>query len=144
MIVLDTNVVSETMKAAPESSVVDWLNAQDAMDLFICAPVLAELRYGQELLPPSRRRDALSAAIDQIEHAGFRSRILPFDQAAASVYAKLAALRRSRGLPLNQMDGLIAAIVKSQGATLATRDEDGFVELGLAVINPFTITTGAR
>ncbi|MFZ5693039.1 MAG: type II toxin-antitoxin system VapC family toxin [Pseudomonadota bacterium] len=141
MIVLDTNVVSETMRATPQPSVVDWLNSKDEMELFICAPVLAELRYGEQLLPAGRRRNALSAAIDQVEHKAFRGRILPFDQAAASVYARLAAMRKSKGLPLNQMDGLIAAITASQNAVLCTRDEDGFAELGLAVINPFKVET---
>lgn len=143
MIVLDTNVVSETMKASPQSSVVDWLDSQDEMELFICAPVLAELRYGQELLPAGRRRTALGVAIDNIEHA-FRGRILPFDQAAASVYARLAAMRKRKGLPLNQMDGLIAAIAVGHSAVLCSRDEDGFAELGLAVINPFGAAMGGR
>ena len=142
MIVLDTNVVSETMKASPQSSVVDWLDSQDEMNLFICAPVLAELRYGEELLPAGRRRIALSVAIDHIEHNAFRGRILPFDQGAASTYARLAAMRKRKGLPLNQMDGLIAAIAVSHNAPLCSRDEAGFTGLGLEVINPFKAATG--
>jgi predicted nucleic acid-binding protein len=144
MIVLDTNIVSETMKASPQWSVVDWLDGQDETSLFICAPVLAELRYGEELLPAGRRRTALSAAIDHIEHNAFRGRILPFDQTAAAIYARLAAARKRKGLPLNQMDGLIAAIAVSQSAVLCTRDEEGFAELGLTVVNPFNATAGKR
>lgn len=144
MIVLDTNVVSETLRASPHSSVVAWLDLQDEMELFICAPVLAELRYGEQLLPAGRRRTALSVAIDQIENHAFRGRILPFDQAAATIYARLAATRKRNGRPLNQMDGLIAAIAASQGATLCTRDEEGFAELGLVVVNPFIAAIGGR
>jgi predicted nucleic acid-binding protein len=144
MIVLDTNVVSETMRALPQSSVIEWLDSQDEAELFICAPVLAELRYGEELLPAGRRRTALSVAIDHIEQHAFRGRILPFDQAAASIYARLAAIRKQKGLPLNQMDGLIAAIAVRHGASLCSRDENGFVAFGLTVINPFSKPEGGR
>lgn len=143
MILLDTNIVSEMMKPAPQSSVVTWLDEQDETSLFICAPVLAELRYGVELLPGGKRRNELGKVIDQIENDVFRGRILPFEQTAASQYAKIAAARRQRGRPLNQMDGLIAAIALSHDAVLCTRDEDGFAGLGLKVVNPFIdVATG--
>jgi len=137
MILLDTNIVSEMMKPTPRPSVVTWLDAQDEASLFICAPVLAELRYGAELLPAGKRRNELGKVIDQIESDLFRDRILPFEQGAASHYARIAAARRHLGRPLNQMDGLIAAIALSHGAVLCTRDEDGFADLGLEVVNPF-------
>ena len=144
MILLDTNIVSEMMKPAPQPSVVAWLDRQDEAGLFICAPVLAELRYGSELLPRGRRRNELIKVIDHIEEEAFRGRILPFEQSAASHYAKIAAARRNRGRPLNQMDGLIAAIALSQGAVLCTRDEDGFADLGLNIINPFADVSAGR
>ena len=137
MILLDTNIVSEMMKPGPQPSVVTWLDEQDEATLFICAPVLAELRYGAELLPAGKRRNELGKVIDQIENDVFRGRILPFEQSAASHYAKIAAARRHLGRPLNQMDGLIAAIALSHEAVLSTRDEAGFADLGLKIINPF-------
>jgi len=137
MILLDTNIVSETMRDVPAASVIQWLDSQDETALFICAPVLAELRYGAELLPAGRRRNALTVAIDHIERDLFQGRILSFDQIAAGIYAKIAAGRRRQGIPLNQMDGLIAAIALAHEAALCTRDEAGFSEVGLKVINPF-------
>lgn len=143
MILLDTNIVSEMMKPAPQPSVVAWLDQQDEASLFICAPVLAELRFGAELLPVSKRRNGLIKVIDQIEIDVFRGRILPFDQSAAGHYAKIAGRRRQLGRPLNQMDGLIAAIALEHDAVLCTRDEDGFADLGLKIINPFVdVSTG--
>ena len=137
MILLDTNIVSEMMKPAPQPSVVAWLDRQDGVGLFICAPVLAELRYGAELLSSGKRRNELIKVIDHIENDAFLGRILPFEQGAAGCYAKIAAARRRLGRPLNQMDGLIAAIALSEDAVLCTRDEDGFADLGLKIINPF-------
>jgi len=143
MILLDTNIVSEMMKPAPQSSVVAWLDQQDEASLFICAPVLAELRFGAELLPAGKRRNGLIKVIDQIENDAFRGRILPFEHSAAGHYAKIAAARQHLGRPLNQMDGLIAAIALDHDAVLCTRDEDGFADLGVKIINPFVdISTG--
>ena len=61
MIVLDTNVVSELIRANPEERVVNWVSAQVGSDLFLTAISEAELLYGIEVLPIGRRRDRLAA-----------------------------------------------------------------------------------
>ncbi|MBV6488939.1 MAG: type II toxin-antitoxin system VapC family toxin [Pseudorhodoplanes sp.] len=138
MIVLDTNVVSEAMKPRPTPAVMAWLDEQDQPSVFICAPVLAELRFGVERLAEGRRKEALSTVINTIESA-FGERILPFDRSATRFYAQVAAKREKAGRRLEQMDGLIAAIALAHGAIVATRDIDGFSGLGLELINPFDL-----
>jgi hypothetical protein len=137
MILLDTNVVSETMRPDPSSDVRVWLDAQSSEDLFLCVPVLAELHYGVEGLPTGARRRRLERAIQLIEEA-FAERILPLDHAAAREYGRIVAQRDRIGRATGTMDGLIAAIAKVHGATIATRDVHGFGDVGLDVIDPFT------
>lgn len=137
MILLDTNIVSEGFRPRPNASVVAWLDAQPMNSLFLCTPVLAELRFGVEKLAPGPRQDDLRRRVDQIEHVIFQDRILLLDAAAASEFGRLTALREKAGRRIEPMDGLIAAIAVSQRASLATRDVGDFVEIGLDLINPF-------
>jgi predicted nucleic acid-binding protein len=140
MIVLDTNVVSEPWRPQPNAAVLGWLRLQPPNVLFLCTPVLAELRYGVERLPAGRRRDRLKASVDQVEAEGYRDRILPLDEAAAAEFGHLTAKREKIGRRISTMDALIAAITLTHGAVLATRDTDDFSDLGFKVINPFGAT----
>jgi hypothetical protein len=140
VIVLDTNVLSEGLRPKGNLAVRSWLNAQDADSLFICAPVLAEIRFGVERLSDGPHRERLRESAERLENETFRNRILPFDAAAATVYARITAMRHARGKPIGIMDGLIAAIALSQSAAVATRDHYGFADLDLTVINPFDYT----
>jgi hypothetical protein len=137
MMLLDTNVVSETMRPDPSANVRVWLDAQASEELFLCVPVLAELHYGIEGLPMGARRRRLERAVQRVQEA-FADRILPLDHAAAREYGKIVAQRDRIGRATGTMDGLIAAIAKVHGATIATRDVHGFDDVGLDVVDPFT------
>lgn len=137
MILIDTNVLSEAMRPRPDRTVTTWLNAQPWDSLFLCTPVLAELRYGIERLAAGRRKDFLTATIERIEGELYRGRVLSFDQTAAVNYARLAVRREQQGRRMEQMDALIASIALTHGATIATRDTEDFAGLGIEVINPF-------
>jgi toxin FitB len=137
MIVLDTNVVSEAFRKNPNAAVQAWLDAQVSVDLFLCTPVLAELRYGIERLPVGVRRTALEASLSNLEMELFDNRILPFDRASAHEFGRIVVRRNSRGRPIATMDALIAAIAISHRMMLATRDTADFAELGLKLVNPF-------
>jgi predicted nucleic acid-binding protein len=137
LILLDTNIVSETLRQAPNESVIAWLDAQPADSLYLCTPVLAELLFGVERLPAGARKNRLRAAMDRLEDDLYRDRILAFDLAAAREYARIAAARAARGRPMAQMDALIAAIAVSYRTGLATRNVGHFADLGIDVINPF-------
>jgi predicted nucleic acid-binding protein len=97
----------------------------------------AELLYGVALLPPGRRRDSIARAVDAVFADLFRERILPFDSAAASAYADIGAIRRRAGRPISAFDAAIAAVARSRGATLATRNSADFEGCGVDVIDPW-------
>ena len=137
MIVLDTNIVSELMKAAPDQAVLNWFAAQRAVDLFTTSICKAEILYGVAALPDGRRRVALAAAADEVFAGELADRVLPFDAAAAVHYAEIVTRRNSAGRPIGSMDAQIASIALVFGADVATRDIGDFTGCGVKVINPW-------
>lgn len=137
MIVLDTNVVSELMKAEPEPAVVAFLDNVPGAALFISAVTQAEILYGIALLPEGKRRDSLRTAAESMFEHHFRGRVLPFDGDAAEAFADIAAGRREAGRPISHPDAQIAAVAKSRGAALATRNVTDFDGCGVPVVNPW-------
>ena len=136
MIVLDTNVLSELTREKPSARVLHWHRTQE--DLFTTAITQAEMFYGLELMPRGRRRHEMLASLDRIFNDVFAARILPFDSVAALIYADLAASRKKLGRPIEQPDAQIAAIARSRGAAVATRNVADFEHCGIKVINPWT------
>ena len=139
MFVLDTNVVSELMRPAPAPKVRAWLDAQLTSDLFITAITEAEIRTGIAVLPDGERQGGLNAAAERAFGVLFAERILPFDSDAAQAYAVIAVARRVGGHPISQADCQIAAIARSRGASVVTRDVGGFEGSGVEVVNPWAI-----
>jgi toxin FitB len=142
VILLDTNVISEIMRPDGGTNARQWLDAQPTRSIYISAPVLAELRFGIELLEPGARRARLEQAYERIATELFAGRILVFDSIAADHFGKLRAKRRKAGKPIGAMDALIAAIALANSMILATRNTGDFEGLELALVNPFTIETG--
>jgi predicted nucleic acid-binding protein len=137
MILLDTNVVSELAKQSPEPAVRTWLGGHPPAGIFLCAISEAELRLGVALLPQSKRRDSLRATVGVLIEVTFRERILPFDSGAAIEYAEIVATRRRAGRPISLADAQIAAIARSRGARIATRNVEDFAGTGVDIINPW-------
>jgi predicted nucleic acid-binding protein len=137
MILLDTNVVSELIRPKPDPGVEAWLAEQVAANVFLSVISAAELLYGVAILPSGQRRDRLTAEIEGMLRHDFAVRILPFDSDAARAYAVIAAERRAAGRPIGQFDGQIAAITRSRGAAIATRNAGDFAGCGIDVINPW-------
>lgn len=137
MIVLDTNVLSELMRSAPEAMVTNWVATQSAANLFITTITQAEILHGVLLLPRGRRRDAIEAAADAMFEEDFAGRILTFSSHAAHAYAEIAIARRQSGRPISHFDAQIAAIAKSMGAGVATRNVADFAGCGIKVIDPW-------
>lgn len=140
MIVLDTNVVSEAMKPAPNPAVQDWLNQQVAETLYLSSITIAELMFGIGALPSGRRKSALSETLDGLLHL-FAGRILTFDEHAARRYGELAVKAKAAGRGFPTPDGYIAAIANAHGFIVATRDTSPFVAAGVPVINPWNVET---
>lgn len=137
MIVLDTNVLSELMKAQPAENVVAWVGAQPTSSLFVTAINQAEILYGIGLLPDGQRRSAFEAAAKAMFEEDFGTRILAFGSDAATAYADIAAARRRQGRPIPQSDAQIAAVARSTGATLATRNVADFEGCDVALVDPW-------
>lgn len=137
MILLDTNVVSELMRSAPERAVVAWVRRRPRSDLYFSTVGEAELRYGAAILPEGRRRDALFANIDGMLESAFRDRVLPFDRQAARIYGRIAAMRRANGLHVEQIDCQIASIASAHGFEVATRNVGDFADMGVELVNPW-------
>ena len=142
MILLDTNVISEAMKPAPEAAVRDWLDEQAAETLYLSSVTIAELTFGIGALPQGRRKDRLMAALEGVM-ALFGDRILPFDTKAARRYGDLAVRARAAGRGFPTPDGYIAAIAAAHDFAVASRDASAFEAAGLAVIDPWTKTTSS-
>lgn len=140
MIILDTNVLSELMKASPAPQVMDWINGQPAALLFITSLTMAEILHGVALLASGERRFQIAQQVQLMMDKDFKDRILPFDSMAAREFAEIAACRKKKGLPLAQIDGQIAAIAKLRGATLATRNVSDFRECGITLYDPWIAT----
>lgn len=137
MIVLDTNVLSETLRAAPEDVPMAWLDRQRRSALFTTTISRAELLYGVHILPDGQRKTALLEAVKGIFVTDMAGQILGFDDDAADAYAEISASRKAAGKPISQFDAMIAAITKSRGASLATRNVKDFLDCGIQVINPW-------
>ena len=137
MIVLDTNVVSELMKATPAERVMSWVGAQPASTLYTTSITQAEILHGIMLLPSGKRRVAIAAAADAMFTDDFGGRILAFGSDATHPYAGIATARRRAGHPISHFDAQIAAIAHSAGATVATRNVVDFDGCGVKVVNPW-------
>ncbi|HEY3622403.1 MAG TPA: type II toxin-antitoxin system VapC family toxin [Roseiarcus sp.] len=138
MILVDTNVVSEPLKARADPRVVTWLYRQAADALFISTISVSEILFGVASLAAGKRRNRLAAAFENAILRLFAGRILSFDLEAARAYASLMSAARGRGVPIPIVDGQIAAIAKANGFSVATRDEAPFRAAGLNVVNPWT------
>lgn len=137
MIVLDTNVISEVSRPRPSARVLDWMRSEPLTALFTTAITEGELRYGLALMAEGRRQRELEAVITAILDEDLGGRILPFDSSAAREFAGIAAMRRRVGKPISEPDARIAAITRSRGAALATRNTADFADCGLTIINPW-------
>jgi predicted nucleic acid-binding protein len=136
MIILDTDVVSAMMRDEPDDAVRDWLDRTPAPSLWLTAISVYEIRFGIEMLAEGRRRrleDAFSRAIA----IDFEARILPFDDAAAEVAARLAGARRRVGRTVDTRDTMIAGIVLVRHGELATRNLRHFQDLDIRLVDPW-------
>lgn len=137
MILLDTNVLSELMKAEPNRAVLSWAKECNEKTA-TTAVTLSEILAGIARLPQGHKQQGLLLSAEKVVQRFSRQRlILPFDEFASPHYAAVIARRYSRGLPISAPDAQIAAICRAHGARLATRNLKGFVETGIELFNPW-------
>lgn len=137
MILLDTNVISEPWKPAPDTAVLAWLDAQAVETLFISAISIAELRFGIASLPSGKRQTILHDRLESEVLPHFDGRILPFNVDTSQFYAELMAGGRVSGKAIGKADGYIAATAAENRLVVAARDISPFKAAGLKVINPW-------
>jgi predicted nucleic acid-binding protein len=137
VIILDTNVLSEMTRAAPEPAVLHWMDSRPASELATTAVTAAELWYGVARLADGRRKSDLVTAIDGLLGDDLGGRIAAFDAGAAAHYGVLVAEREASGLAISVADAQIAAICLERQAVLATRNTRDFRSTGIELVNPW-------
>ena len=137
MIVLDTNVVSALMQAAPDQTVVAWLDAQPAESVWTTAVSVFEIRFGLSAMAKGKKQKALHEAFNAALEQDLKGRVLDFDAPAATEAAIIAARLRAAGQTVEFRDVQIAGIVAARRGTLATRNTRHFANTGLTIINPW-------
>ncbi len=137
MIVLDTNVLSELIKPAPMRAVTEWVASQPATSIYTTSITQAEILHGIMLMPSGKRRSSIEVAVEAMFSQDFGGRVLPFGSDAAHHYACIAATRRRAGRPISHFDAQIAAIARSSGSALATRNISDFHGCGVKLIDPW-------
>ena len=138
---LDTNIISNVVKPRPSESLLAWMAAQRDEDLFIASLTLAEIRRGILEKPAGKKRVTLEAWFSGSDGpaALFAGRILPFDERAALVWARLMAEAKAAGRPPSALDMIIAAIAVVHECTIVTDNERDFH--GLETMNPTRAAT---
>jgi toxin FitB len=133
---LDTNIISNVTKPEPSELLVAWLAERADLDLFIASLTVAEIRRGVLERPAGKRRNRLEAWFTGPEgpQALFAGRVLPFDEQAALVWARLMADGKRRGRPRSALDTIIAAVAEANDCIVVTANERDFD--GVTVINP--------
>jgi predicted nucleic acid-binding protein len=133
---LDTNIISNIAKPAPSELLLAWMSAQKDEDLFIASLTVAEIRRGVLEKSAGKRRDQLETWFSGPEgpQALFAGRVLPFDENAGLVWARLMADGKAKGRPRSALDTIIAAVAEAHECTVVTDNEKDFD--GVEIINP--------
>lgn len=133
---LDTNIISNIVKPVPSDSLVAWMADQIDEDLFIASLTVAEIRRGILEKPAGRKRDQLEVWFAGPEGPStlFAGRVLPFDEKAGLVWARLMAEGTAAGRPRSALDTIIAAVSEANGCVVVTDNESDFA--GVEVLNP--------
>jgi predicted nucleic acid-binding protein len=138
MIILDTNGISEAARIFPSDIVRRWFAHQSRTDLHTTAVTEAEILLGIALMPDGKHRFEAERANARIIERALLGRVLPFDRDAAHEYASIVLERQRIGQPIQEADAQIAAIARSRGAILATRNVRDFEHCGVEIVNPWT------
>ena len=135
---LDTNIVSELIKAKPNHAVTNWIKETDESLLYLSVLTLGEIRKGIASLPNATRRAALEAWLSHELLIRFAGRILAIDQAVADRWGQLAGGAAAKKTPIPVIDGLLAATALEHNLTLVTRNTRDIATTGVAAFNPWT------
>ena len=138
---LDTNILSAATKPAPPVPLVTWMSRQADHDLFISSLTLAEIWRGVLEKPPGKKRKQLERwfAGPEGPPALFAGRVLPFDEKAGLIWARLMAEGTAMGRPRSPLDMIIAAVAEANDCVVVTDNEKDFGHM--KVFNPSRAAT---
>jgi hypothetical protein len=136
MTILDTNVLSALMYAAPHRNVITWLDRQPRTSIWTTSITVLEIRFGLQAMPAGKRRSALIQSFQELL-AKIDHRVVPFDIMAAEQAGDLMASRHKKGRPGDLRDTMIAGIAMAQHATLATRNTAHFEDIPVPLVDPW-------
>lgn len=133
---LDTNIISNVVKPQPSEALLAWWAEQRDEDLFIASLTVAEIRRGILEKPRGKKRDALDAWFTGTEgpQALFSGRVLPFDDKAGLIWARLMADGKAAGRSRSGLDMIVAAVAGANDCVVVTDNEKDFA--GIKFINP--------
>jgi toxin FitB len=133
---LDTNIISNVTKPTPSAALFAWMAEQADSDLFISALTVGEIRRGLLEKPKGKKRAVLEAWFTGPDgpQALFAGRVLPFDEKAGLIWARLMADGAAKGRPRSALDMIIAAVAEANGCLVVTDNEKDFT--GLKFVNP--------
>jgi predicted nucleic acid-binding protein len=134
---LDTNCISEIVRAKPEPSVVEWLEATEETMLNLSVLTLGEIRKGLAGLAQGKRRTRLESWLEVELQTRFAGRILPVDTAIADRWGVIATEAKRRGKALSVIDGLLAATALHHNLTVVSRNASDFMGVQVQVLNPW-------
>lgn len=137
MLVLDTNVISELMKAEPDPRVIAWLDSQPAISVWTTSVSVFEISFGLNSLPDGKRKDVLQDAFEAMLADDLEYHVLDFDRAAAIRAGEISAQLHGLGRPVEVRDVQIAGIVSVRQAILATRNLKHFQDTNISLVNPW-------
>lgn len=135
MIFLDTNVISETLRKSPSEAVISWLVRHDA-ELAISTVAIAEIAFGIQKIVPDQRAMSLEQGLSDWRRR-FSDRIFGLTEEAAMAYGDIMGTASRQGMGMSAPDGMIAAIARVYGGSLATRNLSDFRTTGLTLISPW-------
>jgi len=136
MMLLDTCVVSELARPAPDPRILAWLDSVNDDALRLSVVTLGEIKKGADLLEDGPRKVRVEAWLDELR-ATFADRILPVDEAVATRWGEISAASRRAGRARPPIDSLLAATAVCHQLQLATRNVADFESTGAVIVNPW-------
>jgi predicted nucleic acid-binding protein len=134
---LDTCLLSETRRKAPNQGVVNWLESVDEDRLFISVVTLTEIQKGIVKLDEGPRRQAFQTWLDKDLSARFKGRVLGLSQDVALEWGVLLGLNERKGEKLPLIDSLLASTAIQYNLTLVTRNTNDFERMQVRLLNPW-------
>ena len=135
---LDTNVVSETVRPRPRQTVLDWMESRRPSDLFLAAQTIGELVRGARKVREHERRERFERWIEQDLARQFEGRVLPFDGGTAAIWGRLMGDGDRAGRRPSAADAQIASVAIQHELILVTRNVRDFVRFDVRLLNPWS------